>query len=159
MSDAPVLKNLKILPMASGDLDDVLNIERLSYLSPWPRSQFEKELRSPFSHKFVARVAKDGKEVIASFIIFWVVADEAHILNIATHPDFRRHRIAKRLLFCMLNSMKEMGLRKVFLEVRRSNVAAQRLYKYFGFMEIGVRKGYYADNNEDAIVMALEIEG
>lgn len=153
------LKDLEILPMTIDDLEDVLNIERLSYSSPWLKSQFEKELQNPFSNKFIAKAAHDSRQETAAFIIFWVVADEAHILNIAVHPDFRRKGIAKSLLFFTLNSMEERGVKEVFLEVRRSNVSAQKLYKDFGFKEIGVREGYYGNNNEDAIVMALEIKG
>ena len=93
------LKDLEILPMTIDDLEDVLNIERLSYSSPWLKSQFEKELQNQFSNKFIAKVAHDGRQETAAFIIFWVVADEAHILNIAVHPDFRRKGIAKSLLF------------------------------------------------------------
>src|SRR3989338_2354362 len=127
------LKDLEILPMTIDDLEDVLNIERLSYSSPWLKSQFEKELQNQFSNKFIAKVAHDGRQETAAFIIFWVVADEAHILNIAVHPDFRRKGIAKSLLFFTLNSMEERRVKEVFLEVRRSNVYAQELYKDFAF--------------------------
>lgn len=155
---ASTLKDLEILPMTFDDLEDVLSIERLSYPSPWSRSQFEKELQNRFSNKLVAKVAHDNREVIAAFIIFWVVADEAHILNIAVRPDFRRKGIAKSLLFFTLNNLEERGVKEAFLEVRRSNSAAQSLYNYFSFKKVGVRRGYYGDNNEDAIVMALEIK-
>ncbi|MBI3754799.1 MAG: ribosomal protein S18-alanine N-acetyltransferase [Deltaproteobacteria bacterium] len=150
--------NIEILPMTFDDLDDVLGIEKLSYSSPWPRSQFEKELKNQLSNKFTAKIAHNGKKSVAAYIIFWVVANEAHILNIATHPDFRRRGIAKRFLVFALGRLEEAGVEEVFLEVRRSNIHAQRLYMGFGFKEIGIRKGYYGDNNEDAIVMALELE-
>lgn len=144
--------------MTFDDLEDVLRIEKLSFPSPWPRSQFEKELKNQFSNKFTARLTHDGEKTVAAYIIFWVVADEAHILNIATHPDFRRCGIAKSLLVFTLEQLKEVGAREVFLEVRRSNAPAQKMYKDFGFREIGIRKGYYGDNKEDAIVMALTIK-
>lgn len=144
--------------MTFDDLEDVLGIEKLSFPSPWPRAQFEKEIKNQFSNKFTAKIAHDGKKTVAAYIIFWVVADEAHILNIAVHPDFQRRGIAKRLLVFTLGQLEGIGTREVFLEVRRSNVHAQRLYMGFGFKVIGVRKGYYGDNNEDAIVMALSMK-
>ena len=155
MTDSSTLKNLEILPMTLDDLEDVLNIERLSFPSPWPWSQFEKEIQNPFSNKFTARIVQDGGKIIVAYIIFWVVADEAHILNIVTHPDFRRRGIAKRLFMFTLGRLEGIGVREVFLEVRRSNISAQKLYRDFGFEEIGIRKGYYGNNNEDAVVMAL----
>lgn len=153
-----MLKDIRILPMTLSELEDVFSIEKLSYPSPWPISQFEKELQNPVSCKFTAMLIQGGKEIVASYIIFWVVADEAHILNISTHPDFRRMGIAKNLLIFAMDYMEDRNVREVFLEVRRSNIIAQKLYKEFGFKEIAVRKGYYGDNNEDAIVMALDLK-
>lgn len=158
MLDTTILKDLEILPMTLNDLEDVLGIEKLSYLSPWPRTQFEKETQNPLSGKFTAKLIHGGKEIVAAYIIFWVVADEAHILNITTHPDFRRMGIAKSLIVFALDYMEDRNVREVFLEVRRSNIIAQKLYIDFAFKEIAVRKGYYGDNNEDAIVMALNLK-
>lgn len=159
MLNTTILKDLAILPMILEDLEDICRIEKLSFPSPWPRSQFEKEIQTPFSNKYTAWIVQDGKKIIVAYIIFWVVEDDAHILNIATHPDFRRRGIAKRLLVFALGRLEEIGTQEVFLEVRRSNAPAQKLYKDFGFKEIGIRKGYYGDNREDAIVMALALEG
>jgi len=160
--------------MTVDDLEGVLEIERVSFPSPWPRSQFERELKNPLSYAFTAKVASpspislspEGREEgegegeglrIIGYVIFWLVGDEAHILNIAVHPGFRRRGIAKALLSFTLELLLKKGGKGVFLEVRRSNLAARRLYKGFGFKEIGVRKGYYTDNQEDAIVMGLEL--
>ncbi|HAG51513.1 MAG TPA: ribosomal-protein-alanine N-acetyltransferase [Deltaproteobacteria bacterium] len=159
MEDASAgVKNLKILPMTFASLEDVLTIERLSYLSPWSRSQFEKELQNPLSNKFIAKILHGRREVVAAFVIYWIVGEDAHILNIAVHPDFRRRGIATNLLCFTLDNLEEKRVKRVFLEVRRSNISAQRLYRCFGFREIGVREGYYGDNNEDAIVMELDME-
>ncbi|HLA50688.1 MAG TPA: N-acetyltransferase, partial [Thermodesulfobacteriota bacterium] len=103
MLDAAILKDMGILPMTLSELEDVFSIEKLSYSSPWPISQFEKELQNPISCKFTARLIQGEKEIVAAYIIFWVVADEAHILNISTHPDFRRIGIAKSLLVFALD--------------------------------------------------------
>lgn len=159
MPNSSVLKDLEILSMTLDELEDILKIEKLSYSSPWPRSQFEKELKNQFSNKFVAKTDQDGRKTVAAYIIFWVVAGEAHILNIAVHPDFRRKGIAKSLLVFALERLDEIGTREVFLEVRCSNIAARRLYEKFGFREIGIRRGYYGDNGEDAVVMARVMVG
>lgn len=146
--------------MTVDDLEGVLEIERVSFPSPWPRSQFERELKNPLSYAFTTKVIHplEGKGLrIIGYVIFWLVADEAHILNIAVHPGFRRRGIAKALLRFTLELLLKKGGKGVFLEVRRSNLAARRLYKGFGFKEIGVRKGYYTDNQEDAIVMGFEL--
>ncbi|HHL39176.1 MAG TPA: ribosomal-protein-alanine N-acetyltransferase [Deltaproteobacteria bacterium] len=141
--------------MTEDDLDDVLRIERLSFTTPWSRALFENELKNPVSCGMVAKVGGPGAECVAAYIVFWVVHGEAHILNIAVHPDFRRRGLGSRLLDHALGLMEERGVRGVFLEVRRSNRAARRMYGRFGFRELFVRRRYYGD--EDALVMALDL--
>ena len=149
--------DITILPMSRNDIDEILEIENVSFPGPWSMSIFEKELKNPFSFPFVARFDKTETKTIAGYIIVWLVAEEAHILNLAVHPDFRRKGIARLLLEFMLDFLAGRSARVVYLEVRRSNISAQRLYMGFGFSEIGVRKEYYSDNKEDAIVMGLEM--
>ncbi len=139
--------------MAPGDLKDVLEIERLSFPEPWSRAQFEREFLNPVSCQFAACLSSEGKEKVAGYIIFWIVYGEAHILNIAVHPDFRRRGIAKGLLNYSLDLMRERGVCEVYLEVRRSNAAALNLYRSAGFEKIYIRRNYYGD--EDAVVMRL----
>jgi ribosomal-protein-alanine N-acetyltransferase len=88
-------------------------------------------------------------------IVVWLIVEEAHVATIATHPDFRRKGIAKRLLAHALRKLMEQGARSSFLEVRESNRAAQELYRKFGYEETGRRRRYYKDNDEDAILMNL----
>jgi ribosomal-protein-alanine N-acetyltransferase len=88
---------------------------------------------------------------------YWLVADEVHLLNIATHPQARRAGHASRLLAHIVALGRRRGCRLVTLEVRRSNAAAQRLYRRFGFRPVGVRPNYYAEDQEDAIVMLLDL--
>jgi [ribosomal protein S18]-alanine N-acetyltransferase len=93
---------------------------------------------------------------IAAMLVLWLIIDEAHIATIATHPDFRRQGIGEQLMIAALVSAREEGARRAFLEVRAGNTGALELYKKYGFVVAGVRRGYYKDNNEDAILMNLE---
>jgi len=144
--------NLGILfeKMTVDDLDRVLEIEKLSYPTPWSRRAFESELReNAYAHYFVAR---QGGEVVG-YIGMWVILDEAHITNIAVHPAFRRCGIGEALMRFSFDKARELGASRMTLEVRVSNLPAQTLYKKLGFQERGLRKGYYTDANEDAIIM------
>ena len=136
-----------IRPMRNEDLDQVLDIERASFIRPWSRSGFEAELTKDFG---VTLAAVSGDRVLG-YGICWLIADEIHIANLAVHPDRRRQSIARSLLQSMLT--RKPGMRIAALEVRRSNREARRLYRLFGFQEIGIRKMYYIEEGEDAIVM------
>lgn len=145
--------------MSCKDLDEVCRIESLSFPTPWPRSLFTEELKNPLSHSYVASIEEDHKRIVVGYIIYWVVLDEAHIINVAVHPEYRRKGIGEGLVSFVIETCKGLGLERIFLEVRRSNVAARRLYRKLGFEVIGVRKGYYSDTKEDAIVMSLRLKG
>jgi ribosomal-protein-alanine N-acetyltransferase len=99
-----------------------------------------------------------GKQRVLGYICIWLVNGEVHILNLACHPDFRRHGIATSLLKYSLLFSIQKGVKKAFLEVRECNHEALSLYEKYGFEPIGIRKGYYSDTKEDAIVMVLEME-
>jgi ribosomal-protein-alanine N-acetyltransferase len=144
--------------MTEADLDAVLAIEAASFASPWPREVFRRELHDPqLAHLFVARVAAGERQgQVAGYSCAWLVADELHITNFAVHPDFRRRHVGQQLLAGVLTRARELGARQAILEVRASNRAAQRLYGRFGFAPVAVRKWYYTDNHEDAIVMFLD---
>ncbi|MFQ5735385.1 MAG: ribosomal protein S18-alanine N-acetyltransferase [Thermodesulfobacteriota bacterium] len=154
-SDQDILPGRKLRPMTAEDLGDVLDIERVSFPNPWSREMFVQELRNPVSRRYVLRLPEDGGEVLAAYIIFWVVHGEAHILNIAVDPRFRGKGVAGRVLAEALDMMRAELVFEVFLEVRRSNMPARALYRRFGFKEVYERKGYYGD--EDAIVMSLNL--
>ena len=143
----------KIQPMSKSDLEEVLKIERRSFRKPWSAGQFESELRNPVSRSFTLSIEQDGSQALAAYIIFWVVRGEVHILNIAVKSEYRRMGIAAELLREVIDYMRGNMVFEVFLEVRRSNIAARRLYAGFGFKEVYERKNYYGD--EDAIVMTL----
>jgi len=145
-----------ILPMSMDDLDAVHAVAVASFTSPWARDVFAEELRREWA---VIRVLRaDPKEPVCAFVNFWIVRDEVHVLNLATHPVWRRRGYARMLLDDTLSFARTRGVRYVTLEVRRSNAPAIALYRSLGFVAIGVRPSYYADDNEDAIVMLLTIE-
>jgi ribosomal-protein-alanine N-acetyltransferase len=133
--------------MRHEDLEQVLAIENVSFLRPWTVSGFEAELDKDFGLSLVAE--SNGR--VLGYGICWLIGDEIHIANLAVHPDWKRRSIGRSLLLAMLKSRP--GMRLAALEVRRSNLEARQLYKDFGFKEIGVRKRYYIEENEDAIVM------
>lgn len=141
---------IQIDKMALQDLDRVLEIEALSYHTPWSRRAFTSEVsENSYAHYFAAR--HDGR--IIGYVGMWVILDEAHITNIAVDPQYRRNRVAQRLLEAMFEKAKGFGANRMTLEVRVSNLGAQTLYRKLGFVDRGMRKGYYTDTNEDAIIM------
>ena len=145
------MQDYTIASSTEADLDAVEAIERLSFSTPWERQAFSDELARPWARLEVLRqVASD---CIVAFSNYWLVADELHILNIAVHPDERRHGHAARLLDHILSEASHHKMRVVLLEVRFSNLAAQALYRKFGFCEVGKLPKYYADTGEDASMM------
>ncbi len=148
--------NVMIRKMILEDVEHVIAIDRMSFSLPWPERSFRFELTdNPASRCWVAEV--DGK--LVGMIVAWLIVDEVHVATIATHPDFRRQGIAKKLLSYALQHLSIEGAQSSFLEVRASNLAAQEMYRKFGYEESGVRRRYYKDNDEDAILMTLESLG
>ena len=145
-----------IQAMRPEDLDEVMLIEQLSFRLPWSRQVFMEELGRPWAFLDVVRAAGAAARLLA-FCNYWRVADEVHILKVATHPDARRFGFGSRLLSHIVDFARGGQCKLVTLEVRRSNEAAQRLYRRFGFRAVGIRPNYYADDNEDALVMLLDL--
>jgi ribosomal-protein-alanine N-acetyltransferase len=145
--------NMIIRKMTIDDIEQVIAIDRLSFSLPWPERSFRFELTdNPASRCWVAEI--DAK--LVGVIVAWLIVDEIHIATIATHPDFRRRGVARKLMAYALQNLKEEGAQSSFLEVRASNFAAQDMYRKFGYEETGVRPRYYKDNDEDALLMTLE---
>ncbi len=153
-----LLKPLKIIELTLDDLNEVIEIEQLSFPTPWSKDLFLQQLHSEFSKVFLTKSNSLGKPQVLGFICIWFVAGEMHILNLACLPAFRRQGIAAALLEHGLFFSFMMNMKKVFLEVRESNYEALSLYKKYWFRPTGIRKGYYTDTQEDAIVMTLEME-
>lgn len=136
--------------MHEKDLEQVLEIEKLSFPTPWSRNSFLSELReNEFAHYFVCRV--DGR--VMGYAGMWIILDEAHITNVAVHPQYRGKGFGHLLLAELMRQSLLRGSDRITLEVRKSNQAAQRVYEHMGFRATGVRKGYYTDTGEDAIIM------
>ena len=147
-------QKIELQNMSFEDIDQVCEIENLSFATPWSRESFESELSKNSLAKYI--VAKvDGK--VAAYGGMWIVLDEAHITNIAVHPDYRGQKIGEKLVRAMLQTAKESGTAHITLEVRASNEVARNLYKKLDFKDSGIRKGYYADTGEDAVIMWKEL--
>ncbi len=147
-------RNIRLRRMTRRDLPEVLAIERRSFPNPWPPATFEGEIQNlGLSHPVVA--VDEEADRIAGSISYWVIRDEAQINNIAVHPDYRRRRIAENILRKVLDALKNDGIQFVTLEVRAGNTGARALYDKLGFMPIGLRKEYYTNPVEDAVVMSL----
>jgi ribosomal-protein-alanine N-acetyltransferase len=132
------------------EIDGVIAVEQASFTNPWTREMYLAELQHGERAHFL--LAKDDGRIVA-FVSYWYVVDELHINNLAVLPSHRRSGIASDLLTRLLAEGTRAGVRRLLLEVRQSNDAAQRLYARFGFVVGGVRKGYYTHPSEDALVL------
>jgi ribosomal-protein-alanine N-acetyltransferase len=141
--------------MRKSDLPAVMEIERQSFSDPWDEASFREGIAGANPHAYFL-VARHQQAPIA-FINFWVVREDAHITNFAVAPTYRNMGVGKYFFARSLEYIKKRGGRKVFLEVRVSNIRAQNLYRQFGFKIISIRKRYYADNGEDAYVFSVDL--
>jgi ribosomal-protein-alanine N-acetyltransferase len=140
---------LAIAPMTLADLDEVDAIEQHSFKHPWPAQVFKDELARAWARVDVAR--RGG--AVVGFMNYWLVHDEVQLLAIASHPDHRGAGIGQALMAHLMALARARAAAIVTLEVRRSNAVAIRLYERHGFTTVGVRRGYYAEDDEDALVM------
>ena len=143
-----------IRKMTGRDLDEIMQIELQSFTLPWSRQSYENELNNRYATYIVA----DYEGEVAAYGGMWVVVEEAHITNEAVAPRYRRQGMGSRLLQALLNIARQKRVCRVYLEVRASNLAAMRLYSAQGFIPTGVRRQYYSDNDEDAIVMMKQLQ-
>jgi len=167
-----------IEPMQLRDVAQVMEIERLSFPSPWSARAYRYELKeNNLSHYFIARPRRPLAKKEPSFWVglrrslgmaaspgvnilgyggFWLMAGEAHISTIAVWPEWRRRGIGELLVVAMLERAVELGADLATLEVRVSNVAAQCLYQKYGFDKVGLHPRYYSDRGEDALIMTTK---
>jgi [ribosomal protein S18]-alanine N-acetyltransferase len=138
-------------PMRVSDLLAVMEIDRQSLPKPWSEFVWREELSSPFGLYLV--LEEDGS--VSGHIGLKLIFGEAHIMTLAVHPERRRRGFARTLIEAALAAPVSAGMRRVYLEVRPSNLAARALYRSLGFVETGVRTGYYGD--EDALLMTLDL--
>jgi ribosomal-protein-alanine N-acetyltransferase len=137
------------------DIPKVMEVEQSSFTTPWTADAFYNEL---INNHFAYYIVVEVGDRIAGYCGVWVIIDEAHITNVAVHPYFRGRKIGEYLMRHTMGLSMMYGATKMTLEVRVSNGAAQELYKKLGFMQHGVRKGYYTDNQEDALIMWVNLD-
>ncbi len=144
-------------PLRPEDLDRVLQIEVRSFSLPWTAEMFLAERERPEKGEvFVARAAEEGNPEVVGYLCLWLMAGEVHINNIAVDPARRRRGVGVRLVRFALEWARRQRARRVTLEVRASNHAAQALYCQFGFQVAGTRRNYYDRPREDALIMTVE---
>lgn len=141
---------VKIVPMQEAHIDGVVAVEQATFSVPWTRQDFEREVKE--NAMAIYFVAVDGEKVVG-YAGMWHVITEGHVTNVAVLQEYRRQGIGDLLM----NSLEQVALERemigITLEVRVSNEPAQRLYEKYGFHSEGIRKNYYADTHEDAIIM------
>lgn len=137
--------------MTNKDVNGVFNISNACFSMPWSIESIEGEINNPLAKYIVAR--DEDSNLVVGFVGIWIVVGEGSITNIAVHPDYRKQGIGAKLLESLINLCTHLDCSLINLEVRASNYPAQNLYKKYGFVVDGLRKGYYKDNKEDAILM------
>lgn len=166
----PALDDVSVSPMRRRHLRQVLHIEDQVYPRSWSPKLFDSELSRPETRRYVVARASDpdrpwsqrllNPRPVVGYAGVLVQAEEAHITTVAVHPRHHRRKVATRLLVAVLTVSREMGAQAATLEVRAANRGAQRLYAGFGFAPVGMRPSYYAETNEDAVIMWVhELQG
>ena len=137
--------------MNENHVKGVYELSEECFAIPWTLDSINNELNNPLAKYVIAQDLSTGE--VVGFVGVWIIAGEGDITNIAVTPKYRKHGIASNLLIKLFEVCKTFNCEDITLEVRASNIPAQNLYKKFDFKEEGLRKGYYQDNNEDAIIM------
>lgn len=140
-------------PMIIEDLEQVVEIEKASMPSPWSMELFEEELKRERARYFVGEM--DGQ--VTGYMGYWEAPEEAHIINLAIAPRFRQKGLGFQMMEYCLRFAYNKGARLATLEVRESNEAALKLYEKMNFRVVAIRKKYYSDNQENAVVMIREL--
>jgi ribosomal-protein-alanine N-acetyltransferase len=143
--------------MTLADLPAVMEIENQAFTNPWSVDMVKQELTQDWSTVLVIETRGPEGWAIRGFAIFWLVHDEIHVLNVATHPDHRRRGLGRRVMDAVVAFGRDHKCRIATLEVRRSNAAALGLYQSLGFRTVGLRPNYYQDDHEDAVVMVMDL--
>jgi ribosomal-protein-alanine N-acetyltransferase len=142
---------LSFRPAGPADMERIVEIEREGFLHPWSRDLLERELSHTWSRLLLAEEGPSGP--VLGYIVYWLVHDEVHVLNVATAVAARRRGVGRALMEAAEEEGRRRGARLSTLEVRRSNAPAIALYRTMGYRQVGVRPNYYAEEREDAIVM------
>lgn len=145
---------MKIVPMNEGHVAQVAELEKVCFSDPWSENSVRSELSNPLSVWLVA----EENGVVRGYVGSQTVLDETDMMNIAVHPDFRRKGIAAALITKLVSQLKARGSRILRLEVRESNAPAIALYESLGFAQLGLRKNYYRNPKENALILGKEWE-
>lgn len=146
-------------PMTLADVPAIGELEILCFPAPWSPDTYRNELlHNRFGHYWVMEPMATSEPALPPIVAYggyWLMGDEVHIVTVATHPQLRRQGLSETLMRLMIDECRKAGAALVTLEVRVTNTAAQQLYAKLGFVEVGLRKRYYHDNGEDALLMTL----
>lgn len=140
--------------MTMADTKEIAELDKECFAIPWSQDAFRSEMENSFASYIVAKI----ENKCVGYCGFWQAYDEGDITNIAVSPNFRRMKIGSMLLERIIKEAREKNLVCLNLEVRKSNLPAQKLYEKFGFSVVGERKNYYSDNKEDALIMRLSLD-
>jgi len=132
------------------DVDAIAEMENICFTLPWSRRSIEEEFTS---NRLAIYMVAEWEGRLVGYAGVWLIANEGHITNVAVRPEYRNRHIAAAMISALLEASERKGAVQHTLEVRRSNSIARNLYRKFGFLEAGVRPGYYQDNGEDAVIM------
>jgi len=135
--------------MQASDLDAIMAIENASFAAPWSRSMFVEEMANRAAKVIVFKLG----DILVGYVCFWEVLDEAHLMNIAVHPEYRGRGYGKLIMGQLEALCLRDNLRRIILEVGRRNLPARRLYRKCGFGAVGFRKKYYTEVQDDALIM------
>lgn len=152
---------IRLLPMSKNDLDEVVEIEATSHVSPWGFASFISSLEAGHLAYCLRELTDGQKDPLISYCVLMSVVDELHLLNITVHPAYRRQGYAKKMLVAIETAAKQRQIDKIYLEVRQSNQPAIQLYQSLGYKMIALRENYYPNEDgtrEDAQVMVKQID-
>lgn len=149
------MRTISIRQMKIDDVSEVMEVNTGRFSSQWTKEIYEQELiENDFAHYFVMTTEKDK---VIGYVGMWIIFDDAQITNIAVHPDFRGMKIGEKMFGFALAFAFQQGAQMLSLEVRPSNTVAKNMYRKFGLEEGAIRKNYYPDNGEDALVMWVNL--
>ena len=143
-----------VRPIREEDVKGIHEIETLCFPMPWSEASILHDVKENPVARWL--VLEDGQGRVLAYAGMWFVLDEAHVCNVAVHPDYRRLGYGRRVFEALIALARENSMALMELEVRRSNLTAQNLYHSCGFIDVGYRKRYYEDNHEDALLMFKE---
>jgi [ribosomal protein S18]-alanine N-acetyltransferase len=151
--ESPTESDLEISHLTTNDIGEIVEIESASFTIPWTFQMVSEELANPRSNCYKLTLSNE----VIGYFCFWAVLDEAHLMNIAIHPDHRKQGYGAKLMSILETFARGMNLTKILLEVARGNKPARKLYKKMGYKSVGFRKAYYVADKQDAILMEKSI--